>query len=61
MRKEIKLMRHFMGNACMYPNCKSTACKICSYYKPTMFGKRVPRWLGNLGFKIENFLIRKGL
>jgi len=48
-----------MSNPCLMPNCKSTACSICSYYKPKLFGISVPRWIGNIGFRVENWLLRK--
>jgi hypothetical protein len=48
----------FMGNPCGYGNCMSTECEKCPHYKPTFFGIRVPRWLGNLLFKIEFLLYR---
>lgn len=48
----------FMGNPCGYGNCMSDECEKCPYYKPTFFGIRVPRWLGNILFKIEFLLYR---
>ncbi len=46
----------FMGNSCGYGNCMSAECEKCPYYKPTFFEMRVPRWLGNILFKIEGIL-----
>lgn len=46
-------MNPFMGNSCMYGYCHRTDCEKCSYYSPTIFGIRVPRWLGNFGFWVE--------
>ena len=46
----------FMGNPCGYGNCLSDECEKCSHYKPTFFGVRVPRRLGNILFKIEGWL-----
>ena len=51
-------MKNFMGNPCGYGNCQSTECKKCPHYKPIFFGMRVPRYLGNILFRIE-FLIQK--
>lgn len=46
-------MKIFMGNPCGYGNCMRTDCEKCCYYTPTMFGVKVPKWLGNIGFWIE--------
>lgn len=50
----------FIDNPCGYGNCMSTECEKCPHYKPTFFGIRVPRWLGNILFKIEFLLQRRG-
>lgn len=39
-------MNPFMGNPCMHGYCRYADCKKCTYYSPTIFGIRVPRWLG---------------
>ena len=46
-------MKLFMGNPCGYGNCMRTDCEKCYHYTPTMFGLKVPIWLGNIGFWIE--------
>lgn len=46
-------MKLFMGNPCGYGNCMRTDCEKCCYYIPTIFGIKVPKWLGNIGFWIE--------
>lgn len=46
-------MKIFMGNPCGYGNCMRTDCEKCCHYTPTMFGVKVPKWLGNIGFWIE--------
>ena len=46
----------FMGNPCGYGNCMSTQCEKCPHYKPTFFGMKVPRWLGNILFRIETLI-----
>lgn len=56
--KERQKMVIFMGNPCGYGNCMSTECEKCPHYKPTFYGVRVPRWLGNILFKIEYILWR---
>lgn len=50
----------FMGNPCGYGNCLSEECEKCSHYKPTFFGMRVPRWLGNILFRVEFSLQKRG-
>ena len=50
----------FMGNKCGFGNCRDFHCERCPCYKPTMFGFRVPRILGNIGFYIEARLMMKG-
>ena len=56
--KGMQKMVVFMGNPCGYGNCMSVECEKCPHYKPTFFGMRVPRWLGNTLFKIEYILCR---
>ena len=51
----------FMGNPCGYGNCMSTECERCPHYKPTFFGVRVPRWLGNVLFRIEFLIQERGV
>ncbi len=51
-------MKPFMGNPCGYYNCKYARCEFCGKYKPTCFGIRVPRWLGNILFRFEGWLLR---
>lgn len=51
-------MKPFMGNPCMHEYCMSGECKKCCFYKPTCFGIRVPRWLGNILFRFENWLFK---
>lgn len=46
-------MKFFMGNPCGYVNCMRTHCEKCCHYTPTIFGVKVPKWLGNIGFWIE--------
>ena len=46
-------MKIFMGNSCGYGNCMRTDCEKCCHYTPTMFDVKVPKWLGNIGFRIE--------
>lgn len=46
----------FMSNPCGYGNCMSDECEKCPHYKPTFFGVRVPRRLGNILFRIEGWL-----
>lgn len=48
----------FMGNPCGYGNCMSTECEKCPHYKPTFFGMRVPRWLGNILFMVQSFVLK---
>lgn len=50
-------MKPFMGNPCSFPHCKSVECTNCKYYTPTMFDKKVPKWIGNIGFLIETWLL----
>ena len=54
-------MKNFMGNPCGYGNCMSIECEKCSHYKPTFFGMRVPKWLGNLLFKVGFLLQERGV
>lgn len=49
----MKPLKLFMGNPCGYGNCMRTGCEKCCCYTPTIFGVKVPRWLGNLGLCIE--------
>ena len=53
-------MKLFMDNPCGFGNCMSTECEKCSHYKPTFFGMRVPRWLGNILFRIEFLMQERG-
>ena len=46
-------MKPFMGNPCGYGYCMSAECKKCCHYTPTCFDVRVPKWLGNLLFRLE--------
>jgi hypothetical protein len=45
-----------MGNPCGRGRCKDTTCDLCGLYSPTILGVRVPRWLGSIGFKLEEWL-----
>lgn len=49
-------MKTFMGNSCGNGFCTSSGCERCKYYCPTLYGHKVPKWLGDLGFNIEAFL-----
>lgn len=51
-------MRPFMGNPCGYGYCMSSECEKCPHYTPTCFGVKVPRWLGNILFRVEQRLFR---
>lgn len=51
-------MKCFMGNPCGFGYCKRSDCEKCGMYKPTVYGIRVPRFVGNLGFKLEVWLWR---
>lgn len=51
-------MKSFMGNPCLYPHCMRADCEKCPNYKPTCFGIRVPKWLGNILFRFEAWLRR---
>ena len=51
-------MKPFMGNPCMHGYCMSTECEKCCYYTPTCFGVKVPKWLGNALFRLEECLMR---
>ena len=51
-------MKIFMGNPCGYGNCMRTDCEKCCHYTLTMFGVKVPKWLGNIGFWIEYQMFR---
>lgn len=57
-------MKPFMGNPCGHGYCKCTECDNCYHYTPTCFGIKVPKWLGNALFKLEEWLmwrcIKKG-
>ena len=50
----------FMENECGFGNCRDYHCERCPCFKPTMFGFRVPRILGNIGYYIEARLVMKG-
>lgn len=54
-------MKNFMGNPCGYGNCLSDECEKCRCYKPTFFRIKVPKWLGNTLFRVENWLINRGV
>lgn len=47
---------HIMGNPCGKSRCKDTTCDWCRFYSPTILGIRVPKRIGNLGFKFEAWL-----
>ena len=51
-------MKSFMGNPCMHGYCMSTECEKCCYYTPTCFGVKVPKWLGNALFRLEECLMK---
>lgn len=51
-------MKPFMGNPCMHGHCMRTDCEKCWAYTPTCFGVKVPRWLGNILFRLEEWLFR---
>lgn len=46
----------FMTNTCYHPHCKQTNCEECFFYSPRFFGIRVPRFIGNILYKIEHIL-----
>lgn len=46
-------MKPFMSKNCGHPHCRSVNCDKCYFYRPAAFGIRVPRWLGNLLYKLE--------
>ena len=46
-----------MGNPCGYGCCRSTDCAHCRHYTPTIFDRKIPKWLGNIGFGIEAWLL----
>ena len=50
---EVKMIKPFMTNACYHPYCKSVNCEKCFFYNPKFLGVRVPRFIGNLLFKLE--------
>ena len=52
-------MKAFMGNPCMHGHCMNPECNKCRFYTPTCFGVKVPRWLGNLLFKFEWWLLSR--
>lgn len=54
----MEIMKPFMENPCMGGRCMRTDCKRCTRYTPTCFGIRVPRWLGNILFRLEEWLFR---
>ena len=47
---------YFMSNPCMHPYCKDTKCEKCFFYKPKFLGITVPKFLGNILFKLEEVL-----
>jgi hypothetical protein len=51
-------MKMFMGNSCGNGYCMSAECEQCKCYSPTIFGKNVPKWIGNIGFIIEAFILK---
>ena len=54
-------MKAFMSNTCMHSHCKGANYKQCLFYTPTCFGVKVPRWLGNLLFKFEWWLLSRNI
>lgn len=51
-------MKPFMGNPCGHGYCRRDDCEKCPAYIPTFFGRKVPKWLGNLLFRFEAWLFR---
>lgn len=51
-------MKPFMDNPCVHGHCMRTDCEKCWAYTPTCFGIKVPRWLGNILFLLEDWLFR---
>ena len=53
-------MRHFkpfMRNKCGYFNCQNDKCIKCKFYKPYFYFIRIPKWLANILYNIEYWLI----
>lgn len=51
-------MKTFMTNNCYHPYCKSVNCEKCFFYSPRFFGIRVPKFLGNILYKLEYKILR---
>lgn len=49
-------MKPFMSNKCGHPHCRSGVCDKCYYYRPAAFNVNVPKWLGNVLYKLERKL-----
>lgn len=52
----MRYFKPFMRNKCGYPNCQRT-CEKCKLYKPYFYFIRVPKWLANILYNIEYWLI----
>ena len=55
----MKRFKPFMKNKCEYAPCKSTVvkCENCAFYDPHFYKIKVPKWLGNILYNIEYFLV----
>jgi hypothetical protein len=51
------IIEPFMRNPCMHPYCKDSNCSKCFFYKPMLFNIRVPRFVGNFLFKLQDKLM----
>lgn len=53
----MRYFKPFMRNKCSYPNCQNDKCVKCKFYKPYFYFIRVPKWLANILYNIEYWLI----
>lgn len=51
-------IKPFMENNCYHPYCKETDCEKCFFFNPKFLGIRVPKFLGNILFKLEDKIMR---
>lgn len=47
---------HFMSNPCGYSHCMEWECEKCNHFKPHFYRIRVPKWLGNLLYTVEEYM-----
>lgn len=52
-------IKPFMSNICGYGNCKEINCSHCKNYNPHIYKIKVPKFIGDIGYFIENLMLKE--